>query len=83
MESLFQKPAVELAKLIRNRDLSPVELIETNLNRIDSVKPLLNAFVALRAEEALEEAKALAEDIAAGIDPGPLAGIPIGFKEIS
>ena len=66
MESLFQKPAVELAKLIRNRDLSPVELIETTLNRIDSVNPLLNAFVALRAEEALEEAKALAEGIAAG-----------------
>ena len=66
MESLFQKPAVELAKLIRNRDLSPVELIETTLNRIDSGNPLLNAFVALRAEEALEEAKALAEGIAAG-----------------
>ena len=66
MKSLFQKPAVELAKLIRNRDLSPVELIETTLNRIGSVNPLLNAFVALRAEEALEEAKALAEDIAAG-----------------
>ena len=82
MESIFRKPAVELAKLIRDQDLSPVELIEATLERIDSVNPNLNAFVALRAEEALEEAKALAEDIAAGIDPGPLAGIPIGVKDM-
>jgi aspartyl-tRNA(Asn)/glutamyl-tRNA(Gln) amidotransferase subunit A len=82
MQSLFQKPAVELAKLIRNRDLSPVELIETTLSRIDSINPYLNAFVALRADEALKEAKAQAENIAAGKDPGPLAGIPIGVKDM-
>jgi aspartyl-tRNA(Asn)/glutamyl-tRNA(Gln) amidotransferase subunit A len=82
MEFLYQKPAIELVELIRRKELSPVELIEATLKRIESVNPHLNAFVALRAEEALEEAKALAEDIAAGKDPGPLAGIPIGVKDM-
>jgi len=82
MKSLFKKPAAELANLIRSKDLSPVDLIEATLRRIESVNPSINAFVALRADEALEDAKALAEDIAAGIDPGPLAGIPIGIKDM-
>jgi len=82
MQPLFQKPAEELAQLVRNKDLSPVELIEATLHRIESVNPHLNAFVALRAEEALDEARALAEDIAAGKDPGPLAGIPVGVKDM-
>jgi aspartyl-tRNA(Asn)/glutamyl-tRNA(Gln) amidotransferase subunit A len=82
MESLFKKPATELANLIRSQDLSPVDLIEATLRRIEAVNPSINAFVALRADEALEEAGALAENIAAGKDPGPLAGIPIGVKDM-
>jgi Asp-tRNA(Asn)/Glu-tRNA(Gln) amidotransferase A subunit family amidase len=82
MESLFKKSATELANLIRSKDLSPVDLIEATLGRIEAVNPSINAFVALRADEALEEAGALAENIAAGIDPGPLAGIPIGVKDM-
>jgi aspartyl-tRNA(Asn)/glutamyl-tRNA(Gln) amidotransferase subunit A len=82
MEFLLRKPAIELRNLIRSKDLSPVELIEATLTRIKAVNPHLNAFVALRADEALEEAKALAEDIAAGKDRGPLAGIPIGVKDM-
>jgi aspartyl-tRNA(Asn)/glutamyl-tRNA(Gln) amidotransferase subunit A len=82
MESLFRKPAIELRNLIRSKNLSPVELIDATLRRIEAVNPPINAFVALRADDALEEAKALAEDIAAGKDPGPLAGIPIGVKDM-
>lgn len=78
----FRKSAVELANLIRNGVLSPVDLIETTLNRIESVNPKLNAFVAIRGEEALAEAECLAEDIASGKDPGPLAGIPIAVKDM-
>ena len=82
MESLFKKSATELANLIRSKDLSPVDLMEATLRRIEAVNPSINAFVALRAEEALEEAGALAENIAAGEAPGPLAGIPIGVKDM-
>jgi aspartyl-tRNA(Asn)/glutamyl-tRNA(Gln) amidotransferase subunit A len=82
MESLYRKPATELANLIRNRELSPVDLIDATLRRIEAVNPSVNAFVALRSDEALKEAGAMAENIAAGKDPGPLAGIPIGVKDL-
>jgi len=75
-------PAVDLANLIRSKDLSPVELMEKTLNRIEEVNPGINAFVAVRAEEAMAEAKAMADRIARGEDPGPLAGIPIGVKDL-
>ena len=82
MNLLLKKPAIELAKLIRSKDLSPVELVEASLRRIEAVNPTINAFVAMRPDGALAEAKALAEAIAAGKDPGPLAGIPIGVKDM-
>jgi len=75
-------PATELVKLIRSKDLSPVDLMDATLRRIEAVNPSINAFVALRADDALAEARALAENIAAGKDPGPLAGIPIGVKDM-
>jgi len=82
MESLWKKSALELANLIRRKELSPVELMEATLRRIEAVNPRLNAFVALRADAALEEARAMRAQIAAGRDPGPLAGIPIGVKDM-
>ena len=82
MTSLDFAPAHELAALIRSKELSPVELMEASLKRIEAINPTLNAFVAFRAEEAMGEARSLAERIAAGEDPGPLAGIPIGVKDL-
>lgn len=82
MTSLDFAPAHELAALIRSKELSPVELMEAALKRIEAINPTLNAFVTFRAEEAMAEAKSLAERIAAGEDPGPLAGIPIGVKDL-
>ena len=82
MNDIFRKSAAELATLIRNGDLSPVELIKSTLDRIESVNPTLNAFVSLRVEEALAEAESMAEDIASGKDPGPLAGVPIAVKDM-
>ncbi|MBL7202985.1 MAG: amidase [Desulfobacteraceae bacterium] len=82
MTSIHYKSALELVGLIRSKDLSPVELMEETLRRIEAVNPALNAFVAMRAEQAMEEAKGLGERIASGIDPGPLAGIPVGVKDL-
>jgi len=65
MESFLRKSAMELAGLIRSRQLSPVELMQATLRRIESVNPHINAFVALRAEEALKQARNLEDDIAA------------------
>ena len=78
---LHFSPAHELAAAIRRRDLSPVELMEATLRRIEALNPKLNAFVVLRAEEALAEARSLGERIARGDDPGPLAGLPLAVKD--
>ena len=49
-------PAHEIAAAVRRRDVSPVDVVTAALARIERVNPLVNAFVALRAEEALAEA---------------------------
>ena len=82
MQSLLHKPAWELAELIRNRDLSPVELMKITLDRIEAVNPVINAFVALRADQAMADAKRIETQIINGMTPGPLAGIPVGVKDL-
>src|SRR5262245_34923091 len=76
-------PAHELAARIRGRELSPVELMRATLARIDAVNPKLNAFVALRpAEELLAEARAVEARLARGDVSAPLAGLPLGVKDL-
>ena len=82
MSSIHYQSARELVSMIKKKDLSPVELTEETLRRIEAVNPLLNAFVSLRADEAMDESRALAEDLASGKETGPLVGIPIGVKDL-
>jgi aspartyl-tRNA(Asn)/glutamyl-tRNA(Gln) amidotransferase subunit A len=82
LNSVFEKTAGELAHFIRSKDLSPVELMTQTLKRIEERNPDINAFVATRGEEAMAEAKAMEDRIIKGEDPGPLAGIPIGVKDL-
>jgi len=82
MKSIFYKPAWELVSLIRKKEISPLELIRTTLERIDTVNHDLNAFVDLCPEKALSEARNITEMISAGKDIGPLAGIPLGVKDL-
>jgi aspartyl-tRNA(Asn)/glutamyl-tRNA(Gln) amidotransferase subunit A len=82
MSELWFKPAYELAEAIRSRQLSPVELMEASLQRIEQVNRLLNAFIAMRPEEALADARVAADRIARGEDAGILAGLPFGVKEL-
>jgi len=82
MHSLLSFSAKKLAELIRSKALSPKELMEEALKRIQVINPHLNAFVALRAEQAMDEAEKMGNQISAGKDPGPLAGIPIGVKDL-
>jgi len=82
MTSLHYKPAWELADLIARKEISPLEVMRTTLERMERVNPDLNAFVALRPEAALAEAAAMTERIATGEDPGPLAGLPLGVKDL-
>jgi aspartyl-tRNA(Asn)/glutamyl-tRNA(Gln) amidotransferase subunit A len=82
MSDLWFKPAYELAALIRSRQLSPVELLDACLQRIEETNPVLNAFIAMKPDEARERAREIEAQIARGEDPGPLAGLPFGVKEL-
>ncbi len=73
---------VSLAADVSARRVSARELVETSLARIDAVNGKVNAFVAVDGEAALVEAAALDERLAAGEYVGPLAGIPIGVKDL-
>jgi len=71
----------ELAPLIRKRKLSPVELVETALTRIERWNPRLNAFLTVTAEEARSAAAAAEKEVRRGRYRGPLHGIPISLKD--
>src|SRR5271169_4748134 len=72
----------ELSARIFNRSISPVELTHQCLNRIEKLNPILNAFITVLAESALERARLAEWEIYHGTYLGPLHGIPIGLKDI-
>ncbi|MCG7208452.1 amidase [Streptomyces arenae] len=76
----WQFSATELARAIRDRDLSAVEAVTSCLARIDAVNPRLNALVEVRPEEALAQARQADDRLAAGGTPGPLHGVPVSIK---
>src|SRR5436189_4148331 len=72
----------EAARLIQQRELSPVELVDSRLARIEKFDGRLHAFIRVLADPARAEARAAEAEIAAGKYRGPLHGIPIGLKDI-
>lgn len=72
----------ELVASVRSGERSPVEIVDAALARIEAVDVVVRAFVALDVDGARRQAHALAERIAAGDDPGPLAGVPVGVKDL-
>ena len=79
----FRTVTVEaLVAMVRDRTLTAAAVTEHALERIDALNPLLNAFVALDADDARAQAAAIDERLDAGEEVGPLAGIPIGVKDL-
>lgn len=72
----------ELAGMVRAGTISARDVTAHALNRIECLNGELNAFVAVDGEAALAKASEIDEQVAAGEDPGPLAGIPIGVKDV-
>src|SRR5882724_9147867 len=72
----------EAARLIERKELSPIELVESRLDRIARLDGRLNSFIRVLAEEARAEARAAEAEIAADRYRGSLHGIPIGLKDI-
>jgi aspartyl-tRNA(Asn)/glutamyl-tRNA(Gln) amidotransferase subunit A len=77
----FELTLAAAAQQIRAKALSPVELTESVLARIDAVNPQINAFSNVTAELATKAAVLAEHEISAGRYRGPLHGIPIGVKE--
>jgi amidase len=76
--------ALEQAQMIRNRDISPLELTQLYLNRIQQLDPHLGSFYTVIAEQALTEAQAKTEKQAtAGEDLPPFWGVPISIKDLT
>jgi len=74
--------AVELAGRVREGELSPVEVVDAVLERMEALEPRLHAFCTPTPELAREEAKRMEEKIASDEEAGPLAGVPVGIKDL-
>lgn len=80
---LAYTPAHQVSQAIRDKKISPVEVVRNSLARIEEVNPVLNCFCFVYPEEALSQARAVEEAIAAGRDVGPLAGVPVAIKDFT
>jgi aspartyl-tRNA(Asn)/glutamyl-tRNA(Gln) amidotransferase subunit A len=76
------KNILELGETLRLRKVSPVELTQDCLARIERLNPTINAFITVTAESALQQAQRAEEEIMRGNWRGPLHGIPIGLKDL-
>jgi Asp-tRNA(Asn)/Glu-tRNA(Gln) amidotransferase A subunit family amidase len=80
MSDLTFLAAVEMAQQIREKKISPVELIEVHLGKIEKLNPRLNAFVQVDAERARQQAREAEEWVASAKTLGALHGVPISIK---
>jgi aspartyl-tRNA(Asn)/glutamyl-tRNA(Gln) amidotransferase subunit A len=80
--AICRTDAVTLAAQVRAKEISPVEVVEAVLERMDRLEPELHAFCTPTPELARETAAQLERDILAGKDVGPLAGVPFGVKDL-
>ena len=82
MPDICARSAVELARLIREKQLSSREVVAAYLARIDAINPRVNAIVTLLADRAMERAAAADEALARGEAVGPLHGLPMAHKDL-
>lgn len=76
------RSAARAAAAVAGGEVSPVELATAALREVEAWQPVTNAFTQVRPEETLEEARRLADRLASGAEPGPLAGVPLAVKDL-
>jgi Asp-tRNA(Asn)/Glu-tRNA(Gln) amidotransferase A subunit family amidase len=81
MNELNFQPAAKLAELIRSKEVSPVEVVEAHIRRIEEVNPKLNAFVATTFDSAREAARLSEQRVARGEAVGLMEGVPVSIKD--
>ena len=82
MTDLVFASAAELGRLIAGKQVSPVEIVRTHLERITSLDGTLRSFITVTAEAALATAREAEAAVAAGRPLGPLHGVPLGLKDL-
>jgi Asp-tRNA(Asn)/Glu-tRNA(Gln) amidotransferase A subunit family amidase len=80
MPELTLLSAIEMAALVRTKQVSPIELVDAHLERIDRLNPKLNAFVQIDHDGARDQARAAEQAVVRGDRLGPLHGVPISIK---
>jgi aspartyl-tRNA(Asn)/glutamyl-tRNA(Gln) amidotransferase subunit A len=83
MPELYELSAIELRKLYQRQEVSPVEVTEVTLRRIERLNPRIKAFITVTPELALEQARKAEQAYASSKTPPPLAGIPISIKDVT
>ena len=81
MDDIEFLSALELARRIRTRELSPVEVVELFLARIDKLDPTLNAYVTVAGDRAMDDARRAESAVVDGGDLGPFHGVPVAIKD--
>jgi amidase len=80
--SLIMRPASELARMVRERAITARALLDATLDQVARVNPALNALVTLN-ERAIDDARDIDARLARGEEVGPLAGLPVGIKDVT
>ncbi len=78
----MEKTILEISDDLRHGKVSPIDLTQHCLAKIEKLNPVLNAFITVTGEAALAEARAAEEEIRRGNWRGPLHGVPIALKDI-
>jgi aspartyl-tRNA(Asn)/glutamyl-tRNA(Gln) amidotransferase subunit A len=82
IKELCYLSAGDLGRLIQKKEISPVEVIDAHISRIEALEPKLNSFITFLPDLAREEARRAEREITAGRCRGPLHGIPLGLKDL-
>jgi aspartyl-tRNA(Asn)/glutamyl-tRNA(Gln) amidotransferase subunit A len=79
---MIQTDALTLARQIRTKEVSPVEVVEATLRRIEALQPTVNAFITVTADLARDDARRAEAAVMAGARLGPLHGVPFSVKDL-
>lgn len=82
MQEIWWMSAVDLARAIREKRLSPVEVARALLERIEAINPKINAYVTMTADSAMAAAKRAEEAVMRKEKLGPLHGVPVSIKDL-
>ncbi|PVZ65477.1 amidase [Pelagibaculum spongiae] len=82
MTDIEKLSATETARLIREKQVSAAEVMQSTINRIEKINPKLNAFIFTSFDEAMENARQADKVLAQGDVLGPLHGVPIAMKDL-